>query len=219
MNMSTFDSRPSESDFNDAVGEALLMTRNSGSITPSSHAENCKEGAGFGQGCPTYSCGCYDYRKLPRYQAGATDLLDKASDLDAADKDSKASKLKLDIDIWKSQCSNQLLLTPTHRKRKHTGSDVIEGHTQAVTPQRYFGHDILNGPGQRGTSVPALPISEAAPQKRRKLVPEFEAPSLLSVAEALLKVAGGIEAAIDRQTNLLSLILNAMESQGSTSET
>lgn len=94
MNMSTFDSCPSELDFNDAA-EALLMTRNSGSITPSSHAENCKEGAGFGQGCPTYSCGCYDYHKLPHYQAGATDLLDKASDLDAADKDSEASKLKL----------------------------------------------------------------------------------------------------------------------------
>ncbi|KAG1717550.1 hypothetical protein EDB19DRAFT_1839676 [Suillus lakei] len=125
-------------------------------------------------------------------KAEATDLLDNTSDfVDKVQNDSEASKRKLDIDVWKSL------------------SDFVEEHTQTVTPQRYFGHDILNM--QRGASEPA----QEAPRKRRKLARafEFEAPSL-SVAEALLKVAGGIEAAIDRQTELLSLILNAMESQG-----
>ncbi|KAG2132884.1 uncharacterized protein EDB93DRAFT_1107685 [Suillus bovinus] len=209
MNMSKFHSCPSKLNFNDAA-EVLLMTQNSGSIAPSSHAKDYNEGAGYGQGCHTYSCGYYNYHKLLCYQAGATDLLDKAFDLDAADK--LQNDLE-DVDVWKSQCSNQLPLTPTHQKRKHSGSDFIEGHTQAVTPQRHFGHNILNG--QRRASVPALPVSEAAPHwKWGKLVPESEALSLLSVAEALLKVAGGIEAAINRQTKLLSLILNANETQG-----
>lgn len=96
-NMS-FDSRPS--DFNDAA-EALLMNFQAGSTTPSSHGENCNRGGGTGQGLPTYSCGCYNYNKLPRYQvqAEATDLLNKAAESNVADKlqndlDS-TSKLKL----------------------------------------------------------------------------------------------------------------------------
>ncbi|KAG2098554.1 hypothetical protein BD769DRAFT_1394387 [Suillus cothurnatus] len=78
-----------------------------------------------------------------------------------------------------------------------------------VTPQRCFGHDLFNA--QRGASVPAAP---EAPRKQQKLAHAFEENLSLSVAGALLKVAGGIEAAIDRQTELLSLILDAMEHQG-----
>jgi hypothetical protein len=78
-----------------------------------------------------------------------------------------------------------------------------------MQPRRCFGNDLFNA--QRGASVPAAP---EAPRKRRKLARAFEERPSLSVAETLLKVAGGIEAAIDRQTELLSLILNAMERQG-----
>jgi hypothetical protein len=98
MNMSS-DSRPSDS--NDAP-EALLQTKSqTGNTTPSSHGKVCTWGAGTGQGCPTYSCGCYNYNKLPCYQAQAeaTDLLDNAPEADVADKpqdDSDlTSKLKL----------------------------------------------------------------------------------------------------------------------------
>ncbi|KAG1846259.1 hypothetical protein F4604DRAFT_1936567 [Suillus subluteus] len=212
----SFDSHPS--DFNDAT-EALLTNFQAGSTTPSSHAENCNWGCGTGQGGPTFSCGCYDYRKLLRYQAQAeaTDLLDKAPEADADELQDEldfASKIKLDIQAWKSRCASQLLLTPTRQKRRHSESDFIqvEEHTQAVTPWCYLDHDLFNG--QRGASAPA---ALEAPKKRWKLARafEFEAPSpSLSVAEALLKVAGRIEAAINRQTELLSSILNAMERQG-----
>ncbi|KAG1741727.1 hypothetical protein EDB19DRAFT_1907940 [Suillus lakei] len=98
------------------------------------------------------------------YIAEATDLLDNASDfVDKVQNDLEASKRKLDIDVWKSRCANQLLLTPTRQKRKHFTSDFVEEHTQTVTPQRYFGHDILNM--QWGASEPA----QEAPRKRRKL--------------------------------------------------
>jgi hypothetical protein len=78
-----------------------------------------------------------------------------------------------------------------------------------MQPRRCFGNDLFNA--QQGASVPA---ALEAPWKRRKLARAFEERPSLSVAETLLKVAGGIEAAIDRQTELLSLILNAMERQG-----
>ncbi|KAG2136782.1 hypothetical protein BD769DRAFT_1664311 [Suillus cothurnatus] len=190
------DSRPSDS--NDAP-EALLQTKSqTGNTTPSSHGKVCTWGAGTGQA-----------------QVEATDLLDKTPEADVADKPQDdldlTSKLKLDIQAWKSQCASQLLLTPTRQKRKHTESNFIqaEEHTQVVTPRRCFGRDLFNA--QQGASVPAAP---EAPRKRRKLARAFEESPNLSVAGALLKVAGGIEAAIDRQTELLSLILNAMERQG-----
>ncbi|KAG2126184.1 hypothetical protein BD769DRAFT_1388268 [Suillus cothurnatus] len=208
MNM-LFNSCPS--DFNDAT-EALLQTKShTGNTTPSSHAKNCYSGAGTGQGCPTYSCGCYNYNKLLHYQAqaAATDLLDKAPEADIADKPQDdldlTSKLRLDIQAWKSQCAGQLLLTLTWQKRKHSESNF----TQVVTPWCCFGNDLFNT--QQGASVPA---ALEASQKWQKLARAFEERLSLSVAETLLKVVGGIEAAINRQTELLSLILNAMERQG-----
>ena len=79
------------------------------------------------------------------------------------------------------------------------------------TPPRHFGQNTTDDSDKQEMLTPNVEV----PQKRRKVGMEsgVNEASTQSMAEVLLKVAGEIEAAIDRQTALLLQICHIMETR------
>jgi len=77
---------------------------------------------------------------------------------------------------------------------------------------RHFGQNITNDSDKQEMLTPIVEVL----QKRRRVGMESRVSeaSTQSMAEVLLKIAGGIEAAIDRQTALLLQICRIMEGCG-----
>ncbi|KAG1788933.1 uncharacterized protein HD556DRAFT_1311682 [Suillus plorans] len=214
----SFDSRPS--DFNDGM-EALLMgaaepvnvcegdqlISQVRSCTPDSALshdyKNCPGQGGYGQGLPVYPCGCYQYGKtmLGVYGVDLRELgYPETEDASGAE---QHKRIEQEINDWNAQVENGSgeMLPP---KRKRSTSDVGN-----VTP-RQFGQDMTNI--RRAMSTPVLELSQKF--KRRKLGKAIELKGS-TTHETLLKVGKDVEAAIDRQTEMLSKLYDLLESRAS----
>ncbi|KAG1830813.1 hypothetical protein EV424DRAFT_1343341 [Suillus variegatus] len=215
----SFDSRPS--DFNDGM-EALLtgavepvdvckespLISQIRSYTPDSTQshdyKNCPGQGGYGQALPVYPCGCYQYSKTKLGFHGASlEELEppEAIQVAGASEAERCKRIEQEINDWNARVEGGSceMLPP---KRKRSTSDVGD-----VT-SRQFGQNMTNV--GRAVSAPVLEVSQKL--KRRKLAKSFEFKGS-TAHETLLKVGKDIEAAIDRQTEILSKLYDILESR------
>ncbi|KAG1832486.1 hypothetical protein EV424DRAFT_1533658 [Suillus variegatus] len=162
------------------------------SSTPHSHDfEPCLGGQAHGQGAPVYSCGCYRRTKVEPALA----LADALADV------SEHQGLEKDVDSLNTQVgghSGDSEIWPLKRKRSKTASE-----SDPTTPRR-FGRNLSNV--QRAQSAPALEVP-----KCRKLGKAFELNRSMTHETSVLNVVKRLEAAIDRQTEVLSKIYRVLE--------
>ncbi|KAG1860513.1 hypothetical protein C8R48DRAFT_774477 [Suillus tomentosus] len=213
-------------DFNDGM-EALLtgaadpvnaceghpLISQSRSYTPDSAQshdyKNCPGQGAYGQGAPVYPCGCYQYSKrqldFDRAYLQDLELRLHSQVADAPEAEQRTEGIRQEINDWNAQVEDDSgEMVPL--KRKRLTSDAGD-----VTP-RQFGQNMTNV--GRAVSVPVLEVSQKL--KRRKLAKPFEFKGSTSTThETLLKVGKDIEAAIDRQTEMLSKLYNILESRSS----
>ncbi|KAG1869313.1 hypothetical protein C8R48DRAFT_771462 [Suillus tomentosus] len=211
MSDTSTDTNSRSSSFNDGA-EAILIAAGlaistfssaPGSCTPetphSQHSHDyypCHGGQAHGQGLPSYSCGCYrrTYRRTEVVPAFA--LANALADV------SEHQGLQRDVDSLSTQDgghSSDSKFRPLKRKRSMTASESVS--VGGTTP-RCFGQNLTNV--QRAQSVPAL----EAP-KRRKLGKPFEFDGTHETST--LNAVKRLEAAIDRQTEVLSKIYRVLE--------
>ncbi|KAG1799430.1 uncharacterized protein HD556DRAFT_1439812 [Suillus plorans] len=153
------------------------------SSTPHSHDfEPCLGGQAHGQGAPVYSCGCYRRTKVEPALA----LADALADV------SEHQGLEKDVDSSNTQVggrSGDSEIWPLKRKRSKTASESDPTLLMA----------ILN-------VAPALEVP-----KCRKLGKAFKLNRSMTHETSVLNVAKRLEAAIDRQTEVLSKIYRVLE--------
>ncbi|KAG0691966.1 hypothetical protein DFH29DRAFT_883333 [Suillus ampliporus] len=219
----SFDSRPS--DFNDGM-EALLtgaaepvdicegdsLISQIRSYTPDSTQshdhKNCPGQGAYGQGAPVYPCGCYQYSKIGELDFHGAYLQElehpKAGQVADVSEAEQCKRIEQEINDWNMQVEDGSEVLPP--KQKRLTSDVGD-----VTPHQ-FGQNMTNV--GRAVSVPVLEVSRKL--KRRKLAKPFEFKGS-TTHETLLKVGKDIEAAIDRQMEMLSKLYGILESRTSLS--
>ncbi|KAG2028610.1 hypothetical protein BDR03DRAFT_988327 [Suillus americanus] len=190
------DLRNSNKQLRASISEVLLTACPSESHTPDtehSHDFEACSGQAYGQGAPVYPCGCYRRTALTK---------DEIADA-IADASEQCKKLEQEIDTWTAQIekrSGENLPLKRKRSMSTLNSDSI-GNT---TP-RQFGRHLTNV--QRAESVPVLEVP-----KRRKLGKAFEFNGR-TIHETLVDVGKHLEAAMDRQTEVLSKIYHVLESR------
>ncbi|KAG1893609.1 uncharacterized protein F5891DRAFT_1196137 [Suillus fuscotomentosus] len=162
------------------------------SSIPHSHDfEPCLSGQAHGQGAPVYSCGCYRRMKVEPALA----LADALADV------SEHQELERDVDSSNTQIgghSGDSEIWPLKHKRSKTASE-----SDPMTPH-HFGRNLSNV--QHAQSVPALEVP-----KCRKLGKAFELNRSMTHETSELSVVKCLEAAIDRQTEVLSKIYRILE--------
>ncbi|KAG1820130.1 hypothetical protein EV424DRAFT_1539547 [Suillus variegatus] len=117
---------------------------------------------------------------------------------------SERQGLERDINSWNTQVgghSSDSKIRPLKRKRSMTASQSVS--VRGTTP-RCFGRNLTNV--QRAQTVPALEVP-----KRRKLGKPFEFEGSTTRETSVLYVVKRLEAAIDRQTEVLSNIYRVLE--------
>ncbi|KAG2122704.1 hypothetical protein BD769DRAFT_1389585 [Suillus cothurnatus] len=159
--------------------------------TPHSHdVEQCLGGRGHGQGLPAYSCGCYIRTKV---DPGLVLI-------DLREQYHEPERLEQDINNWITQVEGHSGIGSLKRKKPKSKSTFELGD---ITTPHGFGQNLTNV--ERAKLMPALETP-----KRRKLGKAFE---LTQTRETLVvDVVKHIEAAIDRQTEVLSKICRVLES-------
>ncbi|KAG2365278.1 hypothetical protein BDR07DRAFT_1481539 [Suillus spraguei] len=177
--------------------------------TPHSHDfEPCLGGQAHGQGAPVYSCGCYIHTKVNPGLA----LADALADSDVSEQ-YQPGILEQDVDSQNTQIGgHSKRVRPPKRKKSDLESKstfelgYIED-TTVTTPHRHskFGRNLTNV--QCAESVPALEMP-----KHRKLEKAFEFNESMTRETLLVDAVKHLEAAIDRQTDVLSKIHHVLES-------
>ncbi|KAG1780095.1 hypothetical protein EV702DRAFT_1043443 [Suillus placidus] len=179
-----------------SISEVLLTACPSESHTPDtehSHDFEACSGQAYGQGAPVYPCGCYRRTALTK---------DEIADA-IADASEQCKKLKQEIDTWTVQIEKRSGKNlPLKRKRSMS---TLNSDSIGNTTPRQFGRHLTNV--QRAESVPVLEVP-----KCRTLGKAFEFNGH-TIHETLVDVGKHLEAAMDRQTEVLSKIYHVLESR------
>ncbi|KAG1893116.1 uncharacterized protein F5891DRAFT_1196838 [Suillus fuscotomentosus] len=163
---------------------SMFSSRSSTPHSQHSHDfEPCFGGQAHGQGGPVYSCGCY--RRTNRRKVEDTDAPEQHQGLG----------IRQEVDSSKENRS-----LPVKRERSESS---LESDPLVTTPR--FGRNLTNV--QRAKSAPAF----EAP-KPRKLAKVFEFNRSATHDTLIMNVVKRLEAAVDRQTEVLSKIYGVLES-------